>query len=292
MRKQRGSGWSIKLAFYAYKLFGYRFLYTLLYPIASFYYLFAGNVKKALRGYYERLGLAFSERLYFDHLRHFAICMTDRFASRIEEESYRFDFQDRAAFVEIAEGGCIVLLSHFGGWATASNRISNKKIKINIVMKEVIKEGIKKIENALAETQKSNINVIDLSEGGVSVAIKTASALMENEVVAMMGDRPVNAKNALRCKFLGREAFFNKNPFDIAYQTGKPIIVFFAIYQDVQHYKIEMHALSLRKELQRDEAVKIALCEYVGLLEKVVRQHPEQWFNLYDFWSGEIENES
>ena len=47
--KQRGSGWSIKLAFNLYKLFGYKFIYIIMYPVTFFYFIFASNVKESLK---------------------------------------------------------------------------------------------------------------------------------------------------------------------------------------------------------------------------------------------------
>jgi predicted LPLAT superfamily acyltransferase len=53
--KQRGSGWSIRLALSLYRLFGYKFIYYLQYPIAFFYFLVASNAKKPLKIYYKNL---------------------------------------------------------------------------------------------------------------------------------------------------------------------------------------------------------------------------------------------
>lgn len=88
--KQRGSAWSIKLVFNLYKIFGYKFIYLLMYPVTFFYFMFASNVKEALKIYYSQLNLSFNNRVYFNHLRMFAICMVDRFISRLSPESYTF----------------------------------------------------------------------------------------------------------------------------------------------------------------------------------------------------------
>ena len=53
--KQRGSGWSISLVFNLYKIFGYKFIYYLMYPVTFFYFIFATNVRDALKIYYKHL---------------------------------------------------------------------------------------------------------------------------------------------------------------------------------------------------------------------------------------------
>ena len=64
--KQRGSGWSIKLVFNLYKLFGYNFIYYLMYPVSFFYFLFAKNVRIALKDYYKNLDQEFNNWIYFN----------------------------------------------------------------------------------------------------------------------------------------------------------------------------------------------------------------------------------
>ena len=72
---QRGSGWSIKLVFTLYKFFGYKFTYYLMYPVTFFYFIFASNVYKSLKIYYEKLNIPFTKKIYYNHLFMFAMCM-------------------------------------------------------------------------------------------------------------------------------------------------------------------------------------------------------------------------
>ena len=89
---QRGSGWSIKLVFTLYKIFGYKFTYFLMFPVTFFYFLFASNVKIALKIYYAKLDIEFSNKIYYKHLFNFAICMVDRFISKYDCKSYNFTY--------------------------------------------------------------------------------------------------------------------------------------------------------------------------------------------------------
>lgn len=279
--KQRGSGWSIALVFNLYKILGYRFIYLLMYPVTFFYFLFATNVKNSLKIYYQQIGKEFNLKIYFEHLRIFANCMVDRFITKLTDEKYEFEYDNIEVPTKLLEDGCILLHSHFGGWAASANtaRIKNK---INIVMQEVLQESIKRIENS--KETKENLNIIDLNEGGISVSIKVANALMNNEIVAMMGDRASNKKGELSLPFFKKDAAFNKNPFQIAYKTDKPILVYFIIFQDMKRYKVEYEVITLDKTKKEEEAVLEAMQTYVKKLEEVINSHPEQWFNFYNFW--------
>jgi predicted LPLAT superfamily acyltransferase len=279
--KQRGSAWSIQLAFYVYKTFGYKFLYYLLYPITFFYFLVAKNAKEPLKIYYRNLGIKFNNRIYYNHLRVFAICMVDRFISKIDPQNYSFDYGDVDIPIEILESGSVLVYSHFGGWAASSNG-AHVKNKINIVMQEAMLEGMKNIEKGLG--LKSQLNIIDLDQGSIAVSVQIANALMNEEVVTIMADRASNEKAEMEIKFLNKKANFNKNPFQIAYKTDKPMLAYFIVLTGIQKYKVKYVQIELDRSKAEDIAVREALTQYVNKLEEVVKRYPDQWFNFYDFW--------
>ena len=280
-RKQRGSGWSISFALNIYRVLGYKALYYFMYPVSFFYFLVAKNAKVGLRAYYEHLNSEFTNKVYFNHIRLFAVCLVDRFISKMNPKEYRFSYENREVPVKMLESGAILLYSHFGGWAASSNsaKVNNK---INIVMKESMLEGIKKLEDKI--DTESNLNVIDLDKGTLVVSIEIANALLNNEVVAIMADRASNAKAEYIMPFLGEDAKFNKNPFQVAYKVDKPILVYFIIWVDIQHYKVEYMRIDMDKSKDEEKAIATALTTYVHKLEEIVRAYPNQWFNLYDFW--------
>jgi len=280
-RTQRGSGWSISLALNIYRVLGYKFLYYFMYPVTFFYFLVAKNAKVGLRAYYRHLNIEFTNKVYFNHLRLFAVCLVDRFISKIDSEQYHFSYDNRDVPVKILESGAILLYSHFGGWAASSNSAKMNN-KINIVMKESMLEGIKKLEDKIGT--ESNLNVIDLDKGTLAVSIEIANALLNDEVVAIMADRASNEKAEYIMPFLGEDAKFNKNPFQVAYKVDKPILVYFIIWVGIQHYKVEYIRIDMDKSKDEEKAIATALTIYVEKLEEIVRTYPNQWFNLYDFW--------
>ncbi len=252
-----------------------------MYPVTFFYFIFATNVKEALKLYYTRLSLPFNNKVYYGHLRIFAVCMLDRFVSRIDPTSYTYEYDDAEMPLQILSSASILLQSHFGGWAASSNsvRVSNR---LNIVMNEAMLDRIKQIEEKV--DFKKNIHVIDLNQGMISVSVQIASALSSNEIVALMGDRAANEKSKIEADFLGEPAAFNKSPFQIAYKMDNPILVYFVILTGMQKYKIEYLKIELDQSREEEDAILEALETYTSLYEKIVRKYPEQWFNLYNFW--------
>jgi len=282
--RQRGSAWSIKLVYHLYRLFGYKFIYYLMYPVSYFYYLKARNVKEALEIYYKQIGIEFTPKVHHEHLRHFAICMCDRFISLVSPQDYRFDLQNKDEFEKALAQGGILLLSHFGGWASAANCFDFPNLKMHVVMQEALMSGIQEIEEDLKSTNASKISIIDTSKGGIAVTLQIAKALSQNDLVAMMGDRATSKKSTKAIEFFGKEGFFNKNPFEIAYKTDKPLIALFIRYISPQLYKIDYTKIDMNKEEKMSDEVQRCMQIYADRYKKDIKKYPQGWFNFYNFW--------
>ena len=253
-----------------------------MYPVTFFYYIFASNVKESLKIYYNHIGIELTNRRYYEHLRIFAITMVDRFITKVDPKSYTYLYDDGDTPLTVFSKSTILLQSHFGGWASSSN-VSRTSNKIHIVMQEALMDSIKDIEESI--DIKTNVSIIDLNSGAISVSIQIANALMNDEIVAIMGDRASNKNSVISAEFLGQEAYFNKNPFQIAYKMNKPVMVYFVLYLEMQTYKFEYLKIDLDQSKSEEEAIKEGLQKYIKMYEDMIQKYPNQWLNFYDFWN-------
>ena len=282
--KQRGSAWSIKLVFNLYRIFGYSFIYYLMYPVSYFYYLKAKNVQGFLADYYKQIGKEFNSKVHHDHLRHFAICMCDRFISLVASQDYAYEIKNRASIEADLKKGGILLLSHFGGWASSANCFGYLGLKMNIVMQEALMQGIKDIEDSIKSEATSHISIIDTAKGGVVSTLEIADALKRDELVAMMADRATNKKNIKKIEFFNGKGNFNKNPFEIAYKMDKPLIAFFVSFKQPQQYKIDYIKIDMNTEENMANEVSRCMKIYADRFATNIEQYPQGWFNFYNFW--------
>ncbi len=279
---QRGSGWSIKLVFTLYRFFGYKFTYFLMFPVTFFYFIFASNVKEALKIYYKKLDIKFTNKIYYKHLFMFAMCMVDRFISKANCMEYNFTYENRDFIKNRVDEGTVLLLSHFGGWSVSNCKtLSNNTI--NVVMKEVILDSIKEIENSINNPLK-NIKIIDQSLNPIEVSIKIANAILDKECVAFMADRAIDSRFSQKFEFLKDKASFNTNPFKVAYKSKSSLTLVFVINSGLQNYHIYSKDISMNFDLDEEDAISNSIKLYVKEFEDIVKKYPEQWFNLYDFW--------
>ncbi|WP_024954804.1 lysophospholipid acyltransferase family protein [Sulfurospirillum arcachonense] len=282
--RQRGSGWSIKLVFNLYRLFGYKFIYYLMYPVSYFYYLKAKNVRNALVIYYKHIGKEFTPSVHHEHLRHFAICMCDRFVSVVSPEEYTFIADDIKKIENELKKGGLLLCSHFGGWASIANCLDNWDIQVNIIMQEVLIQSIKSIEETLETKKQPKIKIIDIAKEDIGVSIEIARALSNDEIVAMMADRGVSEKSKKGIEFFGDTGYFNKNPFEIAYKTQKPLNAIFINYVKPQTYMIDHIKIDINYNEKKDIEVERCMKIYAKRFETNIKKYPQDWFNFYNFW--------
>jgi len=283
-QKQRVGGIVVRTLYKIYQLFGYKFVYYSLHLVVLYYFLFAKNVRKALKIYYKHLDIKFSNKLYFQHLLHYAIATSDRFISKSNPELYEFINKERTTLLKEINNGSILLANHFGGWATATNYFKDANTNIHVIMNEAMLNSAKNFEDIIKRKHKENINIIDLSKGMIHAYITIANALLANESVALMGDRTIDAKHNYPINFFGEKANFNKNPFLIAYKTKKPIILIFVIYKELLKYEVVFHKIELDYSLSLEEAINQTMEQYVKYLSDTLVQYPTQWFNFYNFW--------
>ena len=285
-QKQRVGGIVVKTLYKLYKLFGYKFVYYSLYFVVSYYFLFARNVRESLKTYYKHLNIPFSNKLYFQHLLHYAIATSDRFISKSDPELYQFENKERETLLKEIKSGSILLANHFGGWATSTNYFRDNETNIHVVMSEAMLNSAKEFEDIIDRKHTKNINIIDLSKGLIHAYITIANALLDNESVALMGDRAIDSKHNYPVDFFGEKANFNKNPFVIAYKTKKPIILIFVIYKELLKYEVKFHKIELDYNLPVEEAINQSMKQYVKYLSDILIQYPTQWFNFYNFWEN------
>lgn len=285
MVKQRGSGKGLYIVYLFFRLFGYSGLRFVLFFVVLYFSLTTPALKRSLREYYMLCTGKFNFRIYYHHLFTFALVFADRFLSKKFTERYSIHAQNQRPYLSKINKGVLFLFSHVGDWSTCGLLPSEKNRPINIVMHEVIKESIQGFGKFIEGKPQNTIRVIDLSEGPIAVAVRIAKAFQNGEIVAMMADRFLTREQSIPVTFLGKRVIMNKNPFEVAYNRDVPIIALLSLRDKDYHYNANYYWLTpYDRTLPKEEAIAAAAQEYATILEKVVQEHPDQWFNHYDFF--------
>ncbi len=286
MIKQRGNGTGLFIVYLFFRLFGYKGLRFILFFVVFYFSITTPSLKRYLREYYLLCTGKFNYLIYYRHLFMFALVFADRFLSKQFTNRYHINAQNEKPYLTNANKGVLFLFSHVGDWSTCGLLPSERNVPINIVMQEVIKKSIQGFGKFIEGESANTMRVIDLSEEPIAVAIRVAKAFQNGEIVAMMADRFLTQSSSVRVTFLGRNILMNKNPFEVAYNRKVPLIALLSLRKSDYHYNAYYYWLTpYDRTLPKEEAIAFAAQEYADILEKVVRAHPDQWFNHYDFFA-------
>jgi Kdo2-lipid IVA lauroyltransferase/acyltransferase len=217
---------------------------------------------------------------------HFA-AWTDflHFATRPPGEASRL-VESVVGFGRILDGrergkGVLLLTGHLGNWEIGGLMLAEIRQPIHVVLVPDIFPGVERARRRL-HLQSGVVEIpIDRS---VLPTLAVMRALAENAIVGMQGDRDFN-NTGMAVPFFGREAYFPRGPLRVAMASGAVVLPAFIVRAGPGRYRaIVEEPLPIDTNGDRDAALRRNLERYVAILERYVRQYPDQWYCFYPFW--------
>lgn len=200
------------------------------------------------------------------------------------DTKFSFDFDGEEYLREMKSGG-IIISAHTGNWEIAGQLLKRLATPINLLMFDAEEQQIKKYLEDVHVLK--NINIIVIRDD-LSHLYEIKNALNRNELIAMHGDRFVEKSKTVTCSFLGLEAPFPYGPFYLAVKFNVPVSFTYAMKESSRHYHFfatPLYSVSTSTaKVQKEEAIRELVHEYVKKTEEMVKKYPLQWFNYYDFW--------
>ncbi|MBX2994207.1 MAG: DUF2062 domain-containing protein [Bdellovibrionaceae bacterium] len=275
---------------------GLRAGYVCLYFIIPYFYLFAPKARRSLKEYWHLqkpdAGFFGSRQLILKHLFRFGQVLMDRIAKNF---GLKEGFETRSHGVEhilaareaspgLVSPGLILLTAHVGGWDFAASLLD--KTSRGFYIAEYQSQE-RKFSDVKGPDQMRHLKQFTPDPGaGISV-MELYTALGQGNIVGLMGDRPMGQHYEL-VKFCGRLAPFDTTPFRLAAAAKAAVIFTFGFKDKGREYEFFAEpARFYRFEPGRDRDLQCIewAQEYASCLERMLRRHPEQWFNFYPFWS-------
>lgn len=206
---------------------------------------------------------------------------TEQFHLEIENE----DILDRLLD---QPGGFIIAGSHIGHFELTGHCIHQNKKQVNAVI--FGGEGAVIKQHRSDSFTQNNIRLVPVEED-LSHLFIIKEALENGEIVTILCDRIWGSNKTLTVNFLGKEAKFPLGTFLLAAQMQVPVVSIVNTKVRGRHYHSTVQplpspdpSLPIRKQSEQIAAA------YAQSLEPVLRKHPEQWFNYFDFWEMKTEN--
>ncbi|MBK9098339.1 MAG: lysophospholipid acyltransferase family protein [bacterium] len=175
--------------------------------------------------------------------------------------------------------GVILLSSHFGNWEFIAISVAIQiQLPFSVIVKPLRNPLVFEWMNK-ARTKFGN-EVVPL---GISIR-KTYQTLKEKKIVAMVADQRGPAEG-VKVDFFGRKVSIYTGPAVLALKTGAPLICGIPIRDKDYKYKTTLIEISLENLPEGEDEKVIEISQrYTSYLEKVIREHPEQWLWMHNRW--------
>ena len=207
------------------------------------------------------------------------------FATRPPEKAARL-VEGVIGYSRIVEGrlsgrGVLLLTGHLGNWEVGGLMLARVNQPIHVVLVPDMFPGVERERRRLhARCGVAEIRV----DRSFVPTLSVLRVLGQNGIVAMQGDRDFD-NTGVAVPFFGREAYFPRGPFRVAMASGATVLPAFIVrLEDGRYRAIVEEPLAIEAEGDRDEAVRANIRRYVAVLERYVREYPEQWYCFYPFW--------
>lgn len=289
-KKEHGSATSLRCMVWLAMTLGRSATRVLLYPIALYFLLLAGDARKASIEYLTKvLGRKPLWREVFRHFHAFSSVLLDRvffLRGRVEQFDIRvienaYAQQDAAT----REAGVFMMGAHVGSFE-AVRLISRQHADLKLVLL-MYEENAQKIGALIAAINPQAQQEI-VALGNVSAMLTVMERLAEGAVVGMLADRTLKHEKEIRIPFLGAPAHLAAGPFRMAAMLRKPVFLMVGLYRGGNRYDIHVEKIADFSAGDNDgPAVEAAVHRYAARLEYFIRRAPYNWFNFYDFWQSE-----
>jgi Kdo2-lipid IVA lauroyltransferase/acyltransferase len=176
------------------------------------------------------------------------------------------------------EKGVIFVSAHLGNWELGAAALAALGYKFNAVALWVPDEKV----NDLYQQYRMSRGIHPIPFG--RAARECIAALRRNEILGVIGDRDFSAANRT-VEFFGRPARLPEGPAKLALATGAPLLPTFMVRlpDDTFAYIVDEPIWADKSRQSVDDIMR----QVAVALERVIRQHSEQWFLFHDLWDIE-----
>ena len=177
--------------------------------------------------------------------------------------------------------GVLLLTAHLGNWEVGGLMLAAVRQPVHVVLVPDIFPAVERSRRRLHARAGVTEIPIDRSFAPTLAVLR---ALGSNAIVAMQGDRDFN-NTGVAVPFFGRDAYFPRGPFRVAMATEATALPAFIVrVPDGRYRAIIEDPIPIDRDGDREAALRRNIERYVAILERYVRQYPEQWYCFYPFW--------
>jgi KDO2-lipid IV(A) lauroyltransferase len=176
--------------------------------------------------------------------------------------------------------GVIFLSAHLGNWELGAAAVAALGYKLNSVALQVPDKKLDELYRHYRALR--GLYPIPFGRAGR----ECMTALRRNEIVGVVADRDFTGSNHT-VEFFGRPARLPDGPAKLALATGAPLLPIFMVRlpDDTFAYIMDEPIWADKSRQTVDDIMR----QIAMALERVIRQHSEQWFLFHNLWDVEVD---
>jgi len=175
--------------------------------------------------------------------------------------------------------GVFLLSAHFGNWEMLSAVLALRGVPLNPLVRIIKNNQVDAFVNGIR--RRTGVNPIEKNEGTNEVI----NSLRKNKTVGFVLDQHANESLGIPVKFFGQKFFAFKSLAILARRYKVPIVPGFIIREPHGKHRVVIEpALTLSQGMNLNDSIlnDTQLC--IGVLERYIRQYPDQWIWLHQGW--------
>lgn len=306
-REQSAGHFRMKFMWCVYAWFGKGLQKVLCIPVMAFIFPFAAPAKRALRGFYAKLA-DFSPRhvhlrspsslVLFRHMLGFAWSLADKTdACTLKKNLPKMTVRDDEGWrafrnLVAAKKGAFFISTHLGTIevlpALAANQVLNSSTSQHLNLPVPHVHAFQQMGHNSVFTKMfmkhfdgSALTLHPVEEIGVETAVEMQNAIARGELVLMAGDRvSAGSTKTLQHDFLGCSCRWPKGVFAFAKLMESPIFFVTCVRTGWNAYECRFRLFDPRL----GNRAAAMLDQYSAFLEAETLEHPDQWYQFYDFF--------
>ena len=171
--------------------------------------------------------------------------------------------------------GAVLLTAHMGSFEAGLAALPVHEQKVHVVFKRDQMVSFDRLRRLLRE----QLNVIEAPiDDGLAMWMRLREALLNDEVVAVQGDRVMPGQKGLRVPLSGGTVMLPTGPFKLALSANAPVIPIFSIRQPDGKVRIVIYEpINVGGTV---EGIEIAVKSFAATLSDQLVKYPEQWLVL------------
>lgn len=268
-----------------FKVVPIELIYAIMALVVPFYMLFNRKGYSAMYHFFRRrIGKGVVSAFFHVYLNHFCFgqVVLDRFATYAGRR-FKIEVEGNEHFLRLSEGerGFMMLSSHVGNYEQAGYALRSDRKPFNALV--FAGESATVMNERGKQFVDKQIRMIPV-QSDMSHLFAVNCAIDAGEIVSMPADRCHGSQKSVECRFMGGEAQFPLGPFATAVQKEIPVLAVAVMKEGARRYRAYVRPLTADPSLPRRKQMEALAQAFATELEEVVRRHPHQWYNYYEFW--------